>query len=145
MITVVNGNEIMTASIAATFMDGDSEMMIVKVAQKVGGETSAPIPKMQVPRFKAKKPKRLVAPEIIKAAEDAPAVVPVRKKRVGGKNAKPVICQNTEMVFSCAREAARTLFPEANEDKITARIRANCYGNSKAVDGFRFAYAEAAN
>lgn len=146
MITVVNGEKIMAASIAATFMDGDSEMMLVKVANTM--DTSAPAPKatLKAPTFKAKKPKRLVAPEIIKAAEEAPAVVPVRKGHgKGGPKAKPVVCQNTEMVFASAREAAKTLFPEGDEIKDGQRIRLCCNGKQKDVNGFTFAYAEASN
>lgn len=144
MITVVNGEKIMAASIAATFMDGDSEMMLVKVTNTM--DTSAPAPKatLKAPTFKAKKPKRLVAPEIIKAAEEAPAVVPVVQKR-RGKKATPVLCKNTEMLFASAKAAAETLFPESDIERQARRIRDCCYGRSKSIDGFEFTYVEAAN
>ena len=141
MITLVRENEIMTASVAATFMDGDSEMMLVKVGNRVNGAMPVAQPKMQAPRFKAKMPKKLVSREMIEAAAEAPVVVP--KKR--GIKGKPVICTNTEMLFEDAKSAAAALIPEGALQWNTTKIRECCAGKRESVNGLHFVYAEAAN
>lgn len=143
MLTIVNESQIMTATIAASFKDGDSDMMLVRINSQTDMCAPAPKATMKAPTFKAKKPMpRIVAKSLVDAAENTPAVVPVKK--TWSRKPKPVVCKNTEMVFSCAREAAQTLFPETDIIKTAQQIRNCCgkYNRTKAVHGFEFAYVQ---
>lgn len=115
MITLVNGNEVMIAESVAQFRDGDSEMFLLRVTNKMSNET--------------KEQSYLKAPKLKN----------ISKKKSTPKG-KPVICTDNNMHFFNAFEAADTFFPEGSRDWNAIKIRECCQGKRENVDGMHFKY-----
>lgn len=122
MITIVNGNEIMVGEALTRCKDGDTEMILIKVRNKIDSAMQGNEPVLAVSTLKKSETKK-------------------KSSNCGGnRRGKEIICTNNGMHFKGAAEAARTLFPESREQWKAIQIRECCKGEKNDVDGLEFKY-----